>query len=81
MPSIEESKVALKTVFVIVFGAVSITATVSSVYHGIVYNSERVEYVNDRIDKKTSRNASLIEALDDRIDILEQTGSDDDDGE
>lgn len=69
---IEESKVSLKTVAVIVLGSISLTATVSGVYHGIIYNNERVEYVNERIDKKTSRNESLIIEANDRIDRLEK---------
>jgi hypothetical protein len=70
MPAIEDFKIGLKTVVVMVFGAISLTATVSSVYHGIVYNSERVEYVNDRIDKKTSRNEDLILLNKDEIEEL-----------
>lgn len=71
MHDIEETKVSLKTMAVLILGAISLTATVSSVYHGIVYNSERVEYVNDRIDKKTGRNEEEVILLKNRVSNLE----------
>ena len=72
MSIIEESKVGLKTAALMIVGAMSLTATVSSVYHGIVYNAKRVEYVNERIDTKTGRIEEEVSGLDERVRALEK---------
>ena len=80
MSIIEESKVGLKTAALMIVGAMSLTATVSSVYHGIVYNAKRVEYVNERIDTKTGRIEEEVSGLDDRVRALEKFNKDMKDG-
>lgn len=37
---------------------------------------DKIEYVNQRIDKKTSRNEGLIDGLDNRINELEKPNTD-----
>ena len=74
--NIEKTTVSLRTMAIVIFFTVSFTGTIVTAWMTILHASERTEYVNDRIDKKTGRNEEAIEALEKRVTALESPGSD-----
>lgn len=77
MSDIEASHVSVKTfviAIVIVAGGV-MSGTIA--WMTVVHANERVEYINDRLDKITKRNAAAIEEVSNRVTTLELPGSDD----
>ena len=72
MSDIESSTVSLRTFIIAVVSAISLSISGTMIYMTLLHSSERIEYTNDRIDKKTARNEELIHDLKNRLESLEE---------
>jgi hypothetical protein len=76
MADIETSHMSIRSVAILVFFVVSLTASGVVAWMTVVHANEKVEYINDRLDKITKRNAKAIEDNSRRIDNLELPNTD-----
>lgn len=74
--NIEKSHVSVKTfvISLVLVASGAITGTVA--WMTVVHANTRVEYINDRLDKKTGRNEEAIKNLEDRVNALELPNTD-----
>ena len=76
MADIEHSHVSIKTLVIVGFFIASGCVSGTIAWMTVVHANERVEYINDRLDKITKRNAESIKTNSSRISILELPNSD-----
>ena len=76
MADIEKSYVGVKTFIVSLIAVASATMTGTVAWMTVVHANARVEYINERLDKITKRNASSIEEVSERVSKLELPNSD-----
>ena len=76
MAELEKSVVSVKTLVIIGFFIASGCISGTVAWMTVVHANARVEYVNDRLDKITKRNAEAIDKNTARINTLELPNSD-----
>ena len=74
--NIENSKVSVKTLVIVGFFIASGCISGTIAWMTVVHANERVEYINDRLDKITKRNAEAVKEVADRVTVLELPNSD-----
>jgi len=77
--NIEQSHVSTKTYILSLIAVAGISITGAGIFFTVVGNNEKVQYVNERLNKKTARIEIEILALDKRLIKLEQKNSDNED--